>query len=64
MFLISEADFFARKYRIFESQRLLKSSGNFCRIWGGVDLVAAGRMRLQSYDANGGGGGYQRRRTS
>ena len=48
----------------FQSTAAIKQQRQLCQILEGSALVAAGGMGLQHYNANGGGGGYWRKRTS
>ena len=56
--------FFSEKKPDFRALAVIKQQRRLCRIFGGAALVAAGEMGLRRYDANGGGVGDRRRRTS
>ena len=64
MFLISEAKIFNEKKSDFGVTATIKHQQRLCQILGRADLVAAGGMRIQRYDADYGCGGEWRRGTS
>ena len=64
MLSVSADNLFSEKKTYFLATAAIKQQRQLYRILGGAALVAAGEMRLQSYDANGSGGGYRWRKTS
>ena len=56
--------FFSEKKPDFRAPAVIKQQRGLCRVFGGAALVAAEEMGLRRYDANGGGVGDRRRRTS
>ena len=64
MFPVSEANFFCEEIPDSRDIAAIKQQQLLCRILGGAALVAAGGMRPRHINANGGGGGDWRRRTS